>query len=223
MALIQTGLDTHDGVPQRNHLPTTGSFRSMQLNVLAGDFFSSRFYELLARIGDIEMVRSLSAAICEINVAKIERYEAVQKSRLTVSEYVRFYMRIQLPLFEAFKPLIPKALQGVWQTALQALTECELFAAELRNVTAPHRYFYWHIMEHGTPEEQKMLSGGQYDGKWLEALTLKYQPARLFYRLLEEQTGTLERLLQEYGDERVQCEWLLFSRPLKQWIAASHA
>jgi hypothetical protein len=43
------------------------------------------------------------------------------------------------------------------------------------------------------------------------------------YRLLEEQTCALERLLQDNGDERVRREWLLFSRPLHQLIAASHA
>ena len=71
-SLVQLGLDTHDLVTVSNDVKEKKAARSRQLKVLAGDYFSSRFYQSLAQAGQIEMIKQLSNAICEVNRLKDE-------------------------------------------------------------------------------------------------------------------------------------------------------
>ena len=59
-------------VTASNDVKEKKAARSRQLKVLAGDYFSSRFYHLLAQAGQIEMIKQLSNAICEVNRSQDE-------------------------------------------------------------------------------------------------------------------------------------------------------
>src|SRR5262245_54638125 len=58
-SLVQMGLDTHDLVDNASGEGGESNLvmRAKQLKVLAGDFFSSRFYHLLSQAGQIDAVR----------------------------------------------------------------------------------------------------------------------------------------------------------------------
>src|SRR5690242_14448879 len=58
-SLVQMGLDTHDLVDNGNADSNKGllGMRTQQLKVLAGDYFSSRFYHLLSQAGQIDTIR----------------------------------------------------------------------------------------------------------------------------------------------------------------------
>lgn len=71
--LIQLALDCHDEVtlfPQE----TERGIRTRQLSVLAGDYYSSKYYFLLSKIEDIQIIRSLARSIGEINELKTILY-----------------------------------------------------------------------------------------------------------------------------------------------------
>ena len=57
-SLVQLGLDTHDLVTASNDVKEKKAARSRQLKVLAGDYFSARFYHLLAQAGQIDMIKT---------------------------------------------------------------------------------------------------------------------------------------------------------------------
>jgi heptaprenyl diphosphate synthase len=67
--LIQIALDTHEYIMQ-----SSINDKKRQLTVLAGDYFSGLYYQLLAESDDILMIKALSFGIKEINEHKILIY-----------------------------------------------------------------------------------------------------------------------------------------------------
>ncbi|WP_167578572.1 heptaprenyl diphosphate synthase component 1 [Jeotgalibacillus proteolyticus] len=65
--LIQTALDTHEKVSKDE----SGSLRLRQLTVLAGDYYSGLYYQILSQIPDVKLIRRIAHAIQEINEHKI--------------------------------------------------------------------------------------------------------------------------------------------------------
>lgn len=68
--LIQIALDTHDYISSE-----TIDEKKRQLTVLAGDYFSGLYYQILAEAEDINMIKALSAGVKEVNEHKILVYQ----------------------------------------------------------------------------------------------------------------------------------------------------
>ncbi|MFD6207326.1 heptaprenyl diphosphate synthase component 1 [Peribacillus sp. NPDC060253] len=74
--LVQIALDTHETVSNSGEgieLPEV--LKNRQLQVLAGDYYSGLYYQGLASVGNVEMIRVLSSAIKQINDNKIILYQ----------------------------------------------------------------------------------------------------------------------------------------------------
>ncbi|WP_400163791.1 heptaprenyl diphosphate synthase component 1 [Brevibacillus sp. TJ4] len=80
--LIQLGLDMHEKVTNTYEQTLTAE-RVRQLTVLAGDYYSSRYYQLLAQAGEIKAVEVLSGAVQRVNEAKMSLYVAERDSKLS--------------------------------------------------------------------------------------------------------------------------------------------
>lgn len=80
--LIQLGLDMHEKVTNTYEQTLTAE-RVRQLTVLAGDYYSSRYYQLLAQAGEIKAVKVLSGAVQRVNEAKMSLYVAERDSKLS--------------------------------------------------------------------------------------------------------------------------------------------
>src|SRR5690606_20721265 len=76
-SLLQLGLDTHDWVDETEGNGDEANL-SKQLRVLAGDYFSGRFYYLLAGAGYIDVIQRISKAVCEVNKIKMNLYERIK-------------------------------------------------------------------------------------------------------------------------------------------------
>ncbi|MEH7380795.1 heptaprenyl diphosphate synthase component 1 [Bacillus sp. JJ1533] len=72
--LVQQALDTHETVPNRLSY-SDDRMRGQQLAVLAGDYFSGLYYNLLAEASDITFIRILAEGIKDVNEAKIYLYQ----------------------------------------------------------------------------------------------------------------------------------------------------
>ncbi|NGZ74238.1 heptaprenyl diphosphate synthase component 1 [Saccharibacillus alkalitolerans] len=131
-ALLQTGLDIHDRVAPGDDSEEEQAMRSRQLKVLAGDYYSSRFYELLAASGEIGMVAELSRAIADVNRSKMELYLRMQgDAALELREYLECVAAIKIRLFESFDVLLDGPLLPHWQELLLLAGLCEAAAEEL--------------------------------------------------------------------------------------------
>ncbi|WP_409298068.1 heptaprenyl diphosphate synthase component 1 [Peribacillus sp. SCS-26] len=75
--LVQIALDIHDKVTLSADGEETSDFqKSRQVTVLAGDYFSGLYYQILAGVNKVSYISSLSAAIREINEHKIHLYQS---------------------------------------------------------------------------------------------------------------------------------------------------
>ncbi len=74
--LLQVALDTHEKVT----ISQVDSLKERQLTVLAGVYFSSLYYKILADTDDVDLIATLAKAIKQINESKISIYKKEHKN-----------------------------------------------------------------------------------------------------------------------------------------------
>lgn len=70
VAIVHASLYEHDKINEYN-----ATSKEQQLTVLAGDYYSGRYYEILARSGNIPLIRYLSEGIIERCEHQVKVYE----------------------------------------------------------------------------------------------------------------------------------------------------
>ncbi|HIW31816.1 MAG TPA: heptaprenyl diphosphate synthase component 1 [Candidatus Paenibacillus intestinavium] len=166
-ALVQLGMDTHDLVDTETGQRTETQMRSRQLKILAGDFFSARFYQLLAVKGEIELISILSKAVADVNRLKITFYTAAESASLTAEHYLMNRISLKSELFVPFQKYLSQPIAKVWKELLQQVTAFEVMHDELGNIFGAGGYArsfaYWNLHNMVTSaEEKKMLQQNSY-------------------------------------------------------------
>ncbi|MGM7635391.1 heptaprenyl diphosphate synthase component 1 [Bacillus sp. Hm123] len=93
--LIQIALDTHEKVT----VSSSDILKEQQLTVLAGDYFSGLYYQILADLNDVHMIRTLADAVKSINENKIALY---QNERHSVASIMESVYKIETEIVERF-------------------------------------------------------------------------------------------------------------------------
>ncbi|PZX07709.1 heptaprenyl diphosphate synthase [Psychrobacillus insolitus] len=70
VSLIFSSLAAHDLVKEDN-----ATSKEQQLQVLAGDYYSGRYYQVLANAGEIELIQQLSTGVATISELKTRFYD----------------------------------------------------------------------------------------------------------------------------------------------------
>lgn len=126
--LIQIGLDCHEEVTLLK-LDTEKEIRTRQLSVLAGDFYSSKYYYLLAHMEDIELIRGLARSIYDINVAKTLLYTTAGQD---AEGALRLRNQIDSALYVSFIPRFDRGSERVdWLVMMQQFILVERLMDEL--------------------------------------------------------------------------------------------
>ena len=94
--LVQMALDTHETVSNSIPQEKADVLKYRQLTVLAGDYYSSLYYYLLAEIDDINFIRILAEAIKDINENKIIFY---QKDANQLDKFIHTVELIECSVF----------------------------------------------------------------------------------------------------------------------------
>jgi len=179
VSLVQMGLDTHDMIDTEGDRRPEKEMRSRQLKVLAGDYFSSRFYHLLSQAGQIDMIRRISGAVCEVNRRKMMLYERMKQLRVTAEDYFAQCVRLKSELFAIFDSVAEERVARVWPELLHGISRCEVVLQELGRMDSPERFHrswgYWHVMQEGTPEERSALAAREQETGFIQSLAAKYQ------------------------------------------------
>ncbi len=210
VSLVQIGLDTHDLIDTSEEKRTEPEMRSRQLKVLAGDYFSSRFYQLLAQAGQIEMINQLSHAVCEVNRQKVSLYMKMRQRKLTADDYMDGTARLRSELFLLFSDLMDAEQAFVWPDVVAGVSRLETIASEWRRDDDPATFelswAYWHLLQEGTDEERKRLASGGIHPEEIKALYHKYSIQRLLADKLEREAGEVRKLADKLGSEALKAE-----------------
>lgn len=203
-SLIQLGLDTHERVDVTEGNQGEAMMRSRQLKVLAGDYFSSRFYQLLAHKGEIAVISLLSKAVSDVNVMKMRLYSKMKKTLLPSDEYLRLTVQLNMQLFLSFTPLLEIAVQETWKKLLKEFTECETIVQEIERCAGPETgrcgYVFWHLIESGSEEERNLLVSRKTDMKDWRKLVLKHNASEKLLDKLRDSVHAIQQLLESRGD-----------------------
>jgi len=222
-SLVQLGLDTHELVAVNNDSKEKKAARSRQLKVLAGDYFSSRFYHLLAQAGQIEMVKKLSSAICEVNRLKMNLYMLMKQLKVSAEEYVQHSVDIRTQLFLFFSELMEEVHRQVWPELLAGFARCEVLFEEVFRAesTADFRgsWGFWHIMQMGSKEERKQLSAAEPDNVKIRSLLHKYNVSSQLYQMLDHQVKQLYAKVQQLDSDKLISELFHIGEPFLRYLS----
>lgn len=205
--LVQLGLDTHEVIDRSNDERGGDPMRSRQLKVLAGDYFSSWFYHLLAKSNQIEMIGILSKAIADFNVMKANLYVKMRGKLLSAEQYLRHKVQLNMRLFLSFTPMIEESLAELWEKLLVEFTQCETVAEELRRscdpVNAQDSYCYWKMLESSSEDERALLQSESLEQKDWKMLKMKSKSDSLLTDKLHQSLQSIQELLQDINDEHL--------------------
>jgi heptaprenyl diphosphate synthase len=178
-SLVQMGMDTHDLIDTETERKPEKEMRSRQLKVLAGDYFSSRFYHLLSQAGQIDMIRKISSAVCEVNRLKMNLYIRMNELRVEAEAYINHCVELKAELFLLFGGLLEERFSAIWPELLHGFARCEVVVHELSRMESPNLFDrswgYWTVMEEGTDEERKQLAERPEEEGFVRSLIAKYQ------------------------------------------------
>lgn len=204
-ALVQLGLDTHEDIDRSNDKQGKDPMRSRQLKVLAGDYFSSWFYHLLAKRNQIEMVGILSTAIADFNVLKANLYVQMRSVRFSAEQYLRQMTQMNMRLFHSFTPMLESSVIELWEKLLTEFSRCETIVSELQRSSQPknarYGYSYWRVMEMGTEEERKQLQEQDLDQKDWKTLIMKYNCDSQLTDKLQDSIQSIQELLKSVKND----------------------
>lgn len=194
-SLVQMGLDTHDLIDTSTGVRSEEDMRSRQLKVLAGDYFSSRFYQLLSLAGHIHVVSSLSEGVCEVNAGKMRLYAQMKQFGVTHDDYLSEMTRLKEKLFLSFTPMIAPDDQEIWTQLLHELTLCDTLTEEwdrrLEADKSRFSYMFWYLFNCSSEDEKNLLKLDNTDSNEWRKLTMKYRTDQL---VLNELRSSIERI-----------------------------
>ncbi|GKU79546.1 heptaprenyl diphosphate synthase component 1 [Paenibacillus sp. L3-i20] len=178
ISLVQLGMDTHDLIDTETARRSEKEMRSRQLNVLAGDFFSARFYQLLAEAGQIEMITKISNAVCEVNRLKVNLYIRMRQLRLTADEYFGFAVQLRSEMFGQFSTLLEGTLSRLWPELLNGVSRFEVALDEIERSESKERFekswTYWYLLQSGNEEERHRLTSMPFERAFIRDMVEKY-------------------------------------------------
>lgn len=190
--LVQLGLDTHEFVTNQE------DERRRQMQVLAGDYFSSRFYQLLSQSGKIDAIRSLSQSICEVNQLKTDLYLRAKKLILSTDEYVQIMVEIKTRLFLSLTNWMEDIYRLTCPSLFRLVAECEIIAYELTR-TRPDNikdgWLYWYVLQNGTRDEIDGITQNIVDDHVLQSIFSKYNIIEKLFQMLTMKITELRKLI----------------------------
>lgn len=94
VSIVHASLDEHAKIKEQQAVE-----KEQQLTVLSGDYYSGRYYELLAHAGNIQLIREMSRAICLRSEHEMKVYE---NKCLPIEQWVETFKIIETALIERF-------------------------------------------------------------------------------------------------------------------------
>lgn len=207
-SLVQLALDTHERVENASDHEEEKQIRSKQLKVLAGDYLSSRFYQLLSQAGQIDIIRMLSWAICEVNRIKMNLYVKMKQVKITAEEYLHQSVEMNSKLFLSFSHCMDGLYEKEWPELLYRFTKCEFLLEELKRMDKleefPHSWGYWYLLQQADRKELTSVYNGT-TRDWQQMLE-KYRIRDHLLGLIQSQIEEIQKRINRLESDLLQGE-----------------
>ncbi|WP_053376666.1 heptaprenyl diphosphate synthase component 1 [Paenibacillus sp. FJAT-27812] len=207
VSLVQLGMDTHDLIDTEQEQRSEPEMRSRQLKVLAGDYFSATFYQLLAQAGQIDMISKISSAVSEVNRLKVNLYVRMRQLKITAEDYLSCTVQIRSTLFHIFSGVLEGTLAQAWSEILLGVSRCEVLREELARLESSARldksWAYWHLMQEGTDDERQQLSSRMQDAAFVNSLAQKYKVRSQLTTKLKQSADAVVALAGELESDKL--------------------
>jgi heptaprenyl diphosphate synthase len=220
LLLIYHGLAVHDDIDKLSARPDE---KYRQLGVLAGDYFSSKYYRLLAEAGQVALIGRFALAIQAINEAKSELERDPADFGMSIDQYLGLQERIHGELLhclrEAYLPNDP-----VWEELVNLFVRATVLQKELIGGTG----HLWTrdltnllLFKQTSGEERRWLKRqptGCAAEPRLMSLHVKYGTSHEVYRMIEDciriAETTIMNVPELMEDLRELCERLTEYQPV---------
>lgn len=204
-SLVQLGLDTHDMVEMASEQGDDRNMRSRQLKVLAGDYFSSRFYNILAQTGQVAAIQSLSRAVCEVNRMKMTMLVKMNQWKITAEGYLQLAVELRECLFRSFDDRMLPQDADVWKALMEQVSLIEVLNQEReranRYQSFEQSWSFWEIYEKGTLEEKQLLIMKQVDKSSWNQLLSKYHISQQLTKMLHKAKERYDEIMRSLSDD----------------------
>lgn len=156
--LIQIGLDLHETISNSKE-SNEKDVRNRQLSILAGDFYSSKYYYLLSENGLTEEIKKLAIGIKDINVAKMNLY-SIEKGNDSIASLINLVKVRESSLYIQFLDKInPSGERKLWRDTIEDLIFLFNLADELKTKNIYNYNFKYLLIKNlANSEERKEIS-----------------------------------------------------------------
>lgn len=204
LLLIHHGLSAHEHIDRADALGE----KTRQLQVLAGDYYSSKYFYLLAASGKVDLIAVFAKAITAINEAKTERADLLKRfTKVHMEHYITLSECIHGELLYALtstfthgNPLINDLTRVLVQTYIFVEEYHQFRDGQLKG-NLSHVY----LMSKANAEEVRHLRASETeipDSKLLP-LHVKYGTSAFLYSRVEEGLATIKTMLSLEESEEV--------------------
>lgn len=212
-ALVQMGLDTHEMIDVQEENLGEQDMRSRQLKVLGGDFFSSRFYQLLAQAGQISVIASLSDGICRLNERKMSLYDRMKKGKVSSEEYVQESVQLKKQLFLSFHNMISEELAELYNQFLTSFSLLDTLVEEMEAAKdvecSKSRFAYLQVYENENSDVRSALAKGiVVQSEWNELIS-KHRTIEVLTKMIDQSVQSVQGLLENHVHDQVLREELM--------------
>ena len=206
-ALVQMGLDTHEMIDVQEEDLGEQDMRSRQLKVLGGDFFSSRFYQLLAQSGHISVIASLSDGICRLNERKMSLYDRMKKHKVSSEDYVQESVQLKKQLFLSFQNMISEQQAGLYDQFLTSFSLLDMLVEEREAANdverSKSRFAYLHVYENESLDVRSALAKGMVTPSEWNELISKHKTIEVLTKKIDQSVLSVQGLLENHVHDHV--------------------
>lgn len=174
LLLVYHGLSIHEHIDETNSLEE----KYRQLHVLAGDYYSSKYFYLLADGGKIDLIGLFAETIARINEAKVEL--AALGHKADMEKYMAIQERIYGGLLEMLCSHYLRN-QTILQDVVRVLVQTHIVGIEYQHsMNGQYRdnLAYLYLLEKASKEDRKaLISNAGESNSTLLPLHVKYGTA----------------------------------------------
>ncbi|OEF97293.1 hypothetical protein BHF71_03935 [Vulcanibacillus modesticaldus] len=154
--LVQMGLDLHESITNQKEFNEKW-IRNRQLSILAGDYYSSKYYYILSKANLIDGVKKLAYGISNINIAKMKLYNLNNgKGFNSIDQILELVKVRETSLYTQFLDEIQSVkLRSFWQYVIENTILLSYILDELQIQQVSKNHLSYQIVNFYTNRDEK--------------------------------------------------------------------